>query len=706
MEKFAKFLKLKEGRLLFCLLGIALLWWQPCGAAEEAEKNVQQLEDMVVEDKAGPPGITQTPTQTTVELDTYPVIDHKNSVIDVLKKQPIIDFRGQTDLDPGVDSLFMRGFESKRFVTSIDSLTIQKTGGRKSTNIVDYSLLPTFLIDKIEILPGPHSAVYDSKSIGGVINFITQTPKRRDTMKPEGRVTTSYGSYGTQSHGAVIQGAVNSFTYDTAYRKYKTDGYLRNNEVDIDTFFGRIGYLLPNDGLITFSAVHSDVGRQIPVNNNTAIGDYDPDYPVVEDSSFESWQDPTWDGTSYSYRLSYNQSLPIGDFYIGAYYSKDNRNWSYYTTQGSSDRYDLDTDWWQKGIKVQDEVNWADNHVTTIGFDVARLYDEGVEYKVAGVDKRSGYAQHKWGIIPSLDLTLGMRYEDVTINVGDWSYTAPYVPEGGYVQKQWDALVPKSFLTWKMDQMASCLRDTSLSLGISKIWRAPDYLGEYNPRGWPTGLWLDAEHGIGYDVVLNRRLWGDVAVKMNYAFYDIKDYIASNGTYAENTTSAAGDQIYSDYMINLEEVYRHGVEIELGGHLTEALSFNVGYAWQRFFNKGNEPAFETELDQRAEHKVTAGIGYELFENTVLMLDYSYQSEETTMISEEVSPDVWQFREVANEAYHLFDFGIKYTFFKDKGPFKDAILNLYVKNILDEEYYDTSGYLATDRTFGLSFSIGF
>ena len=199
---------------------------------------------------------------------------------------------------------------------------------------------------------------------------------------------------------------------------------------------------------------------------------------------------------------------------------------------------------------------------------------------------------------------------------------------------------------------------------------------------------------------------GAVFYSINYSFYDIKDYVASNGTYAENTSIAAGENIYSDYVINLEEVHRHGVELAVGGHLTDTLSFNLSYAWQKFYNRGDEPAFETELDQRAEHRVAAGLRYEIFSNTSLMLDYYYQGEETTQISEEVAPDVWEFREVANDAYHLFDFGVSYTFFKHKGVFRDATLQVYVKNLFDEEYYDASGYPATDRTFGTSFSIGF
>ena len=83
-----------------------------------------------------------------------------------------MDYRGANNLDPGIDSIFLRGFSSSRFVTAIDGLTVQKTGGRKSSNIVDFALLPTFLVKQVEILPGPHSALYDSKSIGGVVNMV------------------------------------------------------------------------------------------------------------------------------------------------------------------------------------------------------------------------------------------------------------------------------------------------------------------------------------------------------------------------------------------------------------------------------------------------------------------------------------------------------------------------------------------------------
>ena len=120
--------------------------------------------------------------------------------------------------------------------------------------------------------------------------------------------------------------------------------------------------------------------------------------------------------------------------------------------------------------------------------------------------------------------------------------------------------------------------------------------------------------------------------------------------------ASAGALRYSDYKVNLDEVYRHATTLELGGHLTDALSFYLTWAWQRFFNQGDEPAGETELDQRAEHQVGAGLRYALNEKATLMLDYTFQSDETTEVSDEVSTGVWNFYQVENPAHSVVDLG--------------------------------------------------
>ncbi len=245
--------------------------------------------------------------------------------------------------------------------------TVQKTGGRKSSNIVDYALLPTFLIQEVEILAGPHSALYDSKSIGGVINMISERPHRRASLKPEATLTTSYGSYETWNNIATVQGAVKDFTYDMAYQQYSTDGYLRHSDTDIQTLYGRIGYLLPADGFVTLSLSGTDTDRDgrstIPAS---PMGTMTGSYPLIEDAAYDAFQDPTWDGESHAWRFNLEQPSPIGVINLGAYTSKDGE-------AGKLPRPppppapELDTDWWQEGLKIQDEFQWTENHRTILG---------------------------------------------------------------------------------------------------------------------------------------------------------------------------------------------------------------------------------------------------------------------------------------------------------------------------------------------------
>lgn len=665
------------------------------------QDQVQQLDDIVVKDKTGAPGVAQTPLETEIEVQAVPTVGVPNSIVDVLKGHAVVDFRGESDIDAGVDSINLRGFDAKRFVTALDGLTVQKTGGRKSSNIVDYSLLPAFLIDSVEILPGPHSALYDSKSIGGVLNFTSAKPRRYDNSATQCRLTTSYSSYNTQVHNLMLRDGIKSLIYDLAYQKSSSDGYLRHNATDSEILFGRIGVVLPAEGFITLSGSYSDVDREAPVTNTG--DDYDDDYPEVDEktASFSPFADPQWDSDAYVYRLNYEQNLPIGRLDVRAYTGKDNRVRSYFANDGDTERSVMDTDWWQQGGKIQDEIKWSDQHISTLGFDTAQLYDDGVDNeKTERIRKNGGFLQHQWAILPSVDIRLGLRYEDVRIKVTN---NGRITGREDIIERDFDEFVPKSFISWKMDQVAAWLRDSSLSLGISKIWHAPDYHGSYNPQGRPAGAWLDPEHGMGYDLVINRRLWRDIALKLNYSFYDIKDYFAYNKEYAQPNITG---REYSDYVINLEEVHRHGIDLELGGHLTDDLSFYLTYAWQKFLNQGDEPAGETELDKQAEHRVTAGLAYTLFEKTTIMLDYCYQSEEITENSEEIEDDVWVFTETENPAHSVFDFGVQQLLYESELFPRKAYLKVYAKNIFDEAYSNASGYPATDRTFGASLSLSF
>jgi outer membrane receptor protein involved in Fe transport len=91
-----------------------------------------------------------------------------------------------------------------------------------------------------------------------------------------------------------------------------------------------------------------------------------------------------------------------------------------------------------------------------------------------------------------------------------------------------------------------------------------------------------------------------------------------------------------------------------------------------------------------------------------MLDYSYQSDEVTEHFEEGNDpnsdadDYYSEEQI--DAYSVIDFGVRQTLFKSLGILQDGTLSFYIKNLLDEEYMNTSGSPATDRTVGVSFSV--
>ncbi|MFW6216240.1 MAG: hypothetical protein ACOC3Y_00270, partial [Desulfohalobiaceae bacterium] len=90
------------------VVGLTIVFWT-CGfwgpAWAEEEKQAQEMEEMVVREKANVQKIRFQPDRDIILVDEYeqPVIP--KNMVDVIKDQPSIDFRGKTDLVPDDDTL-------------------------------------------------------------------------------------------------------------------------------------------------------------------------------------------------------------------------------------------------------------------------------------------------------------------------------------------------------------------------------------------------------------------------------------------------------------------------------------------------------------------------------------------------------------------------------------------------------------------------
>ena len=224
---------------------------------------------------------------------------------------------------------------------------------------------------------------------------------------------------------------------------------------------------------------------------------------------------------------------------------------------------------------------------------------------------------------------------------------------------------------------------------------------------------------MNYDLIFNRRLWRDIHCKVDFSYYKIKDYVADNWDYGQYSMYQMknGKKVFtgaglpaglegSDMYINLDEVIRRGVEVELNGSLVDALSFYVSYAFQDFDYDGSEPAGK-ELGDVAKHRVNAGLRYRPFDRTVLMLDYKYQDEQIahTVAESPAGSGNYVSYDTPMAAYNVFDLGVKQTLYSGAN-IKDLALGVYVNNLFNEKYENSRGFPMTDQSYTAELSLRF
>lgn len=196
-------------------------------------------------------------------------------------------------------------------------------------------------------------------------------------------------------------------------------------------------------------------------------------------------------------------------------------------------------------------------------------------------------------------------------------------------------------------------------------------------------------------------------MKVNFSYYELNDYVVSAG---DRDYIAEGP--WGRRRLNLEQVIKEGIELELNGHIIDPLSFYVSYSYTdwRYHGPHTAPYGDAaeRLDDRAKNRVNAGLRYKLLENTLFLLDYKYQEKQIALNCEEEpeGSDNWNCYDNPMDSYHMFDFAIEQTLFKKLGFFEDGSLKLYINNLFDEKYENSRGYPMTDRTYGVALSFGF
>ncbi len=165
------------------------------------------------------------------------------SLVDALRNVPGLDIT-ETGGPGATTSVRIRGANAGQTLVLIDGVRVNDPSG--VANDFDFSTLAPGLIERVEVLRGPQSALYGSDAVGGVVNIITR--RGRGPFQAFGQIEG--GSLGSSSSNAGFYGTQGPWSYAFAGSAAKSSGFSRYGHR-----IGRIEAQFPtleNDGFSRF----------------------------------------------------------------------------------------------------------------------------------------------------------------------------------------------------------------------------------------------------------------------------------------------------------------------------------------------------------------------------------------------------------------------------------------------------------------------
>lgn len=204
----------KAKRPLLCLV-LAVNSVSVYAAQDDTGQNSNN-DDMVVTASRSPQPVSSVLAPTDIvtrdDIDRWQV----KSVAEVMQRLPGVNLVRTGGIGQQT-SLFIRGTNSSHVLLLVDGMRLNQAGISGSS---DLSQIPISLVQRIEYIRGPRSAVYGSDAIGGVVNIITTREQ------PNNQLSAGMGSHGYQSYDGAMQQSLGGDTRLTLAGNYTyTRGY-------------------------------------------------------------------------------------------------------------------------------------------------------------------------------------------------------------------------------------------------------------------------------------------------------------------------------------------------------------------------------------------------------------------------------------------------------------------------------------------------
>ena len=448
----------------------------------------------------------------------------------------------------------------------------------RTAGTFDLTRLSVGNIKRIEIVKGPSSSLYGSEALAGVINIITETPKKEGastSIKP--RISVGKGGYYVNDlsiDGQVREKKLGVYAF---VNRYATGGYNLSPESNISTippfqnytgqlrinydFSARTQFSLSTRYFIEnsqgVSEAQDEAGNVLLVNQKGKQTDLNIN-PSLRHKFSEKWtQYLRLYGTQYRTRSTFNN---VSD---GAMFDDSYFNQAFYRPE------------------TQTDYKWNSTNVTTAGLGVSFETVEATRYTSRKeMHNIYAYLQHDVKLFQRLNVIAGLRMDNHSI------YGSRLSP------KLSAALEASKWLTFKAsagqgfkapDFRQIYLNFTNPVVGYSvfgseEIKNQMDFLqktGQIQQITYDISSIqpLRAEYSTAYNLGFTLKPVKKVKLDVNFFRNDITDMITTNPVAIKTN----GQSVYTYF--NLNKVYTQGLETELSYQVSKAISFSAGYQY-------------------------------------------------------------------------------------------------------------------------------